>query len=63
MVKSHKYLPQLALTLWWDDFIHYQHEYFNNGMVYAKGNAEDIQTVSGLTNLGIEQVKRSISNY
>jgi hypothetical protein len=32
-------------------------------MVYAKGNAEDIQTVSRLTNLTIEQVKVSISKY
>jgi len=32
-------------------------------MVYAKGNAEDIQTVSRLTNLTIEHVKVSISKY
>jgi len=32
-------------------------------MVYAKGDAEDIQTVSRLTSLTIEQVKVSISKY
>jgi len=63
MVNSHKCLPQLASTLWQGDSIHYQHEYFKNGKVYAKANAEDIATVSRLTNLTIEQVKVSISNY
>jgi len=63
MVNSRKYLPQLTSTLREGDSIHYQREYFNNGMVYAKGNAEDIQTVSRLTNLTIEQVKVSISKY
>jgi hypothetical protein len=32
-------------------------------MVYAKGNADDIQTISRLTSLTIEQVQVSSSKY
>ncbi|KAF8533648.1 hypothetical protein BDD12DRAFT_898302 [Trichophaea hybrida] len=37
-------------------------EYFKNGMINVKGNAEQIATVSRLTNLTIAQVKQYMSN-